>query len=150
MTSAGTRFKVQLTGNVREEERASPGRGAQTRIFRGRLQGTESSVSNPVLRVSALWDGTPLKAETLAKLLGQIVLHVFSSWMSGYGGDRAHCCPLAPSVRQPSALSAVGITFFKFAVTRWRPFSRLGSAATADFPWTSGRELKITADRASS
>lgn len=27
-------------------------------------------MSTPVLRVSALWDGTPLKAETLARLLG--------------------------------------------------------------------------------
>lgn len=76
---AGTWFKVQLTGNVRAGRRARPGRGAQTGIFRGRLQGTEGSMSNPVLRVSALWDGTPLKAETLARLLGQIILHVFSS-----------------------------------------------------------------------
>lgn len=79
MVLAGTWFKVQLTGNVREGRRARPGRGAQTGIFRGRLQGTEGSMSNPVLRVSALWDGTPLKAETLTRLLGQIVLHMFSS-----------------------------------------------------------------------
>lgn len=64
--------------------------------------------------------------------------------MSGYGGDRAHCCPLGPSVRQASAPSTVRVTFFKFAVTRWRSFSHLGSATPADFPCASHLELRHT------
>lgn len=83
-------YLVQGSANWKCERRGKGKveRGAQSGIFRGPLQGTESSMGqcllwcplgNPVLRVSALWDGTPLKAETPCKaLLGQVVLHVFS------------------------------------------------------------------------
>lgn len=89
LTLAGTWFKVQLTGNVKEGERVRPGRAAPTASLGDvhREQGESSMeqgplscpLGNPVPRVSALWDGTPLKAGTPCKaLLGQTVLHVFS------------------------------------------------------------------------